>query len=303
MSVRRLRSAFTLIELLVVIAIIAVLIGLLVPAVQKVREASNRMKCSNNMKQIGLGMHNHHDTNGVLPPGYIYTGTNGQPGYGWATLILPYMEQDNLYKALDPLKVPLHTRYVAGAPAADIALLQTKLSVYRCPSDTGPDLANSLNFGSANHFRVAVSNYVGCAGWSATPSYPTQAGDCGGMLWGNAKLKLTDATDGTTNTILVSERRYRIDHAATWAGAGNNNSYGNTGTPRTIFRATFGINVDYVAAGSPENTGKGWSSEHAGGVMILLTDGSVRFLRDSTNAGTVLNPMSLRSDGLVFELP
>ena len=123
------------------------------------------------------------------------------------------------------------------------------------------------------------------------------------MLWGNSTLKLTSATDGTSNTILVSERRFRDDHAATWLGVGRNDSYGNTGTLRTLYRAAFKINFNYKAAGSPENAGKGWSSEHPGGVNIVLTDGSVRFLSESTNASAILNPMSLRSDGIAFSLP
>jgi prepilin-type N-terminal cleavage/methylation domain-containing protein/prepilin-type processing-associated H-X9-DG protein len=274
------RGAFTLVELLVVIAIIGVLVALLLPAVQAAREAARRSSCTNNLKQIGLGMHNHHDTLNQLPSGYLYRGGAGKANYGWAVLILPYMEQGNFYEQLNPLDIPLYDRYKSGAAAADQALLQTKLKVYRCPSDTGGDLATSVNFGSTNHFRVALANYVGCAGWSATPSYPTHDRDCGGMLWGNSQ-----------------------DHAATWVGVGRNDSYGNEGTLRTLFRATFTMNFNYAAAGSPENAGKGWSSEHPGGINVCLLDGSVRFLSQNTNATAVLQPMSLRSDGMTFELP
>ena len=295
------RRGFTLIELLVVIAIIAILIGLLLPAVQKVREAAARSTCQNNLKQMALGLHNYHDVNNALPSGYLYRGGNGKCNYGWAVLIMPFIEQQNFYNQLDPIKIPLYNRYKSGASATDKQLLQTTFKVYRCPSDTGPDLAQSINFGSSNHFRVALSNYVGCSGWS-TP-YPIKAQDSGGMLYGNSKVKLTDATDGTTNTIMLSERRYRNDHAATWLGTGRNDSYGNTGTLRTLFRAAFTMNFNYAAAGSPENAGKGWSSEHTGGVNVALADGSIRFLSDRTNASSILNPMSLRSDGKVFQMP
>lgn len=299
----RRRPAFTLVELLVVIAIIGVLVSLLLPAVQAAREAARRTSCSNNLKQMGLAMHNHHDTLNELPSGYLYRGGNGKTNYGWAVLIMPYLEQKNLYEQLDPIKVPLYDRYKSGASAADKTLLQTKLKNYRCPSDTGPDLANSINFGSSNHFRVALSNYVGCAGWSNTPSYPIKDGDCGGMLWGNSKLNFAACTDGTSQTLLIAERRFRQDHAATWLGVGINDSYGNNGTLRTLFRATFTMNFNYTAAGSPENAGKGWSSEHPGGINVCLLDGSVRFLSERTNASAVLNPMCLRSDGIVFTAP
>ncbi|MBI1248632.1 DUF1559 domain-containing protein [bacterium] len=301
MQARNHARGFTLVELLVVIAIIGVLIALLLPAVQQAREAARRMSCSNNIKQIGLAMHNYHDTYLALPSGYIYRGGNGKCNYGWCVAILPFIEQQNFYSQLNPGSVPLYNRYTSSATATDKALLQTQIQAYVCPSDAAPKLCKDTNFGSSI-FDVAVSNYVGCAGWSSTPSYPVKDGDCGGLLWGNSYLNLKEVTDGTSNTMLVSERSYPLDHAATWLGVGRNDSYANTATLRTLYRAGFKINFDYAAAGSPENLGKGWSSLHPGGVMILTADASVHFLPETTNT-TVLQALSYRSDGNVFASP
>src|SRR5437660_4939753 len=129
------RRGFTLIELLVVIAIIAVLIGLLLPAVQKVREAANRMKCTNNLKQIGLALHNYHDANSKFPPGYVDGNTNVKltpdsdvgPGWGWAAFLLPYIEQDNLYNQINFTK--------GVATGTNVQVAQVPLTIYQCPSD------------------------------------------------------------------------------------------------------------------------------------------------------------------------
>lgn len=297
---RRLKDGFTLVELLVVIAIIGVLVALLLPAVQSAREAARRMQCTNNMKQIALAMHNYHDANNAMPAGYIYRGGNGKCNYGWAVAILPYIEAGNFYTQLDPGKIPLYDRYKSGASATDKQLLQTPFPFYRCPSDQTKKLAESCTFGSADHFDVAVSNYVGCAGW--TTKYPIKADDGGGMLYGNSWLNFGDCTDGTTNTMLIGERDYR-HHAATWLGVGRNDSYGNEGTLRNLFRASFTMNFDYIKAGSPENQGKGIASEHTGGSNIAMTDGSVHFVSQTTNSANVLQWMSLRNDAKVFQTP
>ncbi|MFN3149942.1 DUF1559 domain-containing protein [Bremerella sp.] len=297
------KKGFTLVELLVVIAIIGVLIALLLPAVQQAREAARRMQCSNNMKQIGIALHNYHDTYRAMPAGWIYRGGNGQCNYGWAVAILPFIEQQNFYDQLDPGNIPLYDRYNSSSTAADKALLQQRLEAYICPSDAAPELAKSQKFGATDHFDVAVSNYVACAGWSNTPNYPIRDLDAGGLFWGNSYLNFSDITDGTSNTLMIAEREYPKGKAATWLGVGRNHSYGNEATLRTVFRAAFTMNFDYAAAGQPQNAGKGWSSLHPGGVMSLTADASVHFIPETTDKNTVLRPLSLRDDGTPFEAP
>ena len=162
------RRGFTLIELLVVIAIIAILIGLLLPAVQKVREAAARTKCSNNLHQLIIGMHNYASAYGHYPPAIRNRAVNQfdyYPGWGWGSLILPFVEQEALYKVLSPDTRDFGPQ--SGAVTARPSMhpagsVQTKLSIFRCPSDTGPDL-NSFRLGNGitpdSNGPFAMSNY------------------------------------------------------------------------------------------------------------------------------------------------
>lgn len=298
---------FTLVELLVVIAIIGILIALLLPAVQAAREAARRSQCTNNLKQIGLALHNYHDTNKTLPTGFVYRGGNGRCNWGWNVAIFPYMEQGAFYDQLESGEIPLYDRYVSGAPAAVQDMLQQQIGNLRCPSDDGPDLADSVNFGSNDHFDVALSNYVASAGYG---DRPTQDNECRGMFYGNSWRKLGDVKDGTSNTIAVGERCYgqpgngdHKQHAATWLGVGRNNSYGNNATLRTLARNSFTLNFDYREAGSPENMGKGCASFHPGGANYVLCDGSVHFISETANKTAVFRPLAWRNDGESFDPP
>jgi prepilin-type N-terminal cleavage/methylation domain-containing protein/prepilin-type processing-associated H-X9-DG protein len=222
------RRGFTLIELLVVIAIIAILIGLLLPAVQKVREAAARMQCTNNLKQIGLGMHNYHDANGKLPPGV------GDYGCCWGTWVmanLPYIEQDNMWKLYVNFNGNDNTgiRY-AGAPNTTNVTTR-RLKILTCPSDSPSQAANGItchnyavNYGNTNFYGTTISGvlYGGSpfrcypAGWLTDTTMQSTYGwaQPDSDKWdrfrqhgkaGQPQQTLVNITDGTSNTLMVAE--------------------------------------------------------------------------------------------------
>jgi prepilin-type N-terminal cleavage/methylation domain-containing protein/prepilin-type processing-associated H-X9-DG protein len=227
------RPAFTLIELLVVIAIIALLIGLLLPAVQKVRESANRIKCTNNLKQIGLALHSYHDANGFFPPGYIDGNTNRDstpdndvgPGWGWASFILPFIEQQNVYSQID-------LKQGVGI-GSNIEISKQPLPIYQCPADPLQEAFDVYDSSFTTPIAiVAHSNYVGCNGWEEC--FNNAGGDAqgggndglngglgwsgNGFFWRNSHTTIGDVTDGMSNTIMVGERS--SNHSpSTWTGA------------------------------------------------------------------------------------
>ncbi|HEU5116309.1 MAG TPA: DUF1559 domain-containing protein, partial [Isosphaeraceae bacterium] len=233
----RFSRGFTLIELLVVIAIIGVLVALLLPAVQAAREAARRSQCTNNLKQIGLGLHNYVSTVGVFPPGYVSSvnpavtdpcdqdSEGGQsidlgPGWAWASMILPQMEQSTIYNAIN---FNLSVAYAANNTSS-----QSMLNVHLCPSDFGPDLvpvlANPSSGSGANVVdKVARGNYVGmwglgeiCAG--SGPTGAPNVGSIGqpsGMFFRNSAVTLAQITDGSSQTIAIGERSHNLSYV-TW---------------------------------------------------------------------------------------
>jgi prepilin-type N-terminal cleavage/methylation domain-containing protein/prepilin-type processing-associated H-X9-DG protein len=227
------RSGFTLIELLVVIAIIATLIGLLVPAVQKVREAAARTQCINNLRQIGLALHSYHDNIKRFPPGYVDGNTNPAstpdndvgPGWGWAAFILPYLEQNTLYNQIN--------FNVAVGTGVNTQVSQQPLAIYQCPSDGYQQAFPVYDSSFTKPIAiVAHGNYVGCNGWEECFNNAGGAAQGGGadglsgglgqsgngLFYRNSRNTIASVTDGLSNTIFVGERSG--DHSpSTWTGA------------------------------------------------------------------------------------
>jgi len=201
---KRAKKGFTLIELLVVIAIIAILIALLLPAVQQAREAARRSQCKNNLKQIGLALHNYHDVHNTLPPGVVLdgdatgTGTNGNQ-FGWNSHILPFFDQAPLFKKFNT-KLP-----ITDTASNNDALTGTIITGVRCPSDAGPDQGATSTFGQTAG-GGATTNYVG--NWGVgSPSSDLNPRQVQGIMGVNTRVRFRDIKDGTSNVVFVAERR------------------------------------------------------------------------------------------------
>ncbi len=275
-AVRRSSSGFTLIELLVVIAIIAILISLLLPAVQQAREAARRSQCRNNLKQLGLAVHNYHDQFSMLPPGWIGVNAVGQPdteglnGWAWGTRLLPNLDQAPMYGRIN--------FSLSVADPAHSALIRSSLPTFRCPSDVGPAEWTILSEADGSSLAtLASANYVGVFGTTdidaceGVPAPFQCRGD--GALFHNSRLPFSNFTDGLSSTLILGEHRTneQLDWHSTWAGF----------IPEGEEAAVRFLGTCDHTPNSPSNHIDDFSSLHVGGAHFTLGDGAVRFV--STN--------------------
>lgn len=322
---------FTLIELLVVIAIIAVLIALLLPAVQQAREAARRSQCKNNLKQLGLALHNYHDIHNCFPPGYLgypagaamdCAATSGtvpsttiqvRQGWGWGVFLLPCLDQANLFNALSVNSKQAVCSNATGAAASlangDPQLQRTSLPVFNCPTAPDPQLNPTRDNTTTPNSPSAhgKSNYRGVSGIDFSGKDPTTGirgmfGD--GTL--TSPIRLRDHVDGSSNSVAIGECFRRDVDADIYSFNGTLGEYVGghwIGTPADVRQSsavgqlkqtgTFAINGASINA---------FASMHVGGGHFLLADGSVRFVSQNANQATV-SLLGTINDGGVVDLP
>lgn len=297
---RRNRPGFTLIELLVVISIIAVLIALLLPAVQAARESARRASCVNNLKQIGLALYNYETAQHLFPPGYISlfdaNGNDTGPGWGWAAMLLLEMEQIPLYAATN-LNLPIEN-------PSNLTSRLVRMSAYLCPSDSTPTLWQAWSRDASGNpiqllCQLASSNYVAMFGTSD----PGVGGD--GIFFRDSNIGPAAITDGTSQTIAAGERAYALGEA-TWVGSVTGAvlfpvDNDGIGYPRAESGPgmTLGHSGGNLGPGAPNGEVNQFYSRHPGGVNFLFADGHVAFLKTSMSYVT-FHALSTRAGGEVI---
>ena len=313
------RRAFTLVELLVVIAIIGILVALLLPAIQAAREAARRTQCVNNLKQIGLALHNYHDTYRTFPYGsFNLREVWPSSGSNWRALILPFMEQSAIH---DQLTFSATSHFMAGGAAGGNALLGNEvlrnlvLPAYRCPSSVIDKT------GGLNNVDAMNVTYVGNQGAARPipgidPNLGTQ--DCGhgwscnnGVLVANEAYGMERVTDGTASTVLVAEQSGLValqnrtsNYYGGWYGTRHPRWVGHPSGCGDLWQAgtscvRFAPNSQIVQTGATEamyRNNTHWNSQHPGGINVVLVDGAVRFITDEIDF-TNLKRLACRYDG------
>jgi prepilin-type N-terminal cleavage/methylation domain-containing protein/prepilin-type processing-associated H-X9-DG protein len=297
-SFRNRRPAFTLIELLVVIAIIGVLIALLLPAVQKVREAGQRVRCTNNLKQLGLALHQFHDVQARFPKGLVWNDGDYYdfPRSNWHYHLYPFIEQDNLYKMLPQPQAAQNQWEPWWSPEATNPAGPTRVvvSTFLCPSDDGI-LTESQPWGV-----FTMGNYHVFFGGANLGEARTIAPHRRGAFGVNFGARFAEITDGTSNTLLMGEYLRSRGAANDQRGLlwGDQPGYGhiyaqnspNTAGPDLIYQGWCdnqpALNLPCISGDYGPNNTAASRSRHAGGVNVLLADGSVRFVRQTISITT-----------------
>lgn len=288
------RRGFTIVELLTVIFVVTVLLALVAPSIHQAQRDARRDKCKNNLKQIGLAMHNYHDVYGSFPPGW--TNHHRLPGkggrYGWSLVLTPFLEEFTLYEQVD---------FLNQDPWEALEVTQAALPIFRCPADsTRPLNPMRGNFGTSNYSgnfgTIAPPRWLEpglSANWIGQPPTPDRTN---GILWWNSNCGMRHITDGTSNTIMIGERSVQ-GAAGIWMGVRGNN-----------FESDL---VTDCSPGNEINSGaNSFSSRHRGGSLFLICDGSTRFLSADIESGVgadglpeVYQRLADRGDNLIVDLP
>jgi prepilin-type N-terminal cleavage/methylation domain-containing protein/prepilin-type processing-associated H-X9-DG protein len=299
--VRRDSRGFTLIELLVVIAIIGVLIALLLPAVQAAREAARRAQCTNNLKQIGIALHNYENSHGTFPPGWVaaveeehhddhlahqvgQVALAGWPGWAWGSMILNQVEQGPIYDAIN-FSLPV-------SHPSNVTVRLSRIKSYICPSDDEVAVVPVRNEdNTATITEVSTGNYVGSNGIGEVGPEDGQ-----GLFYLNSRVRIADVRDGTSGTLAVGERSFNLC-PTTWTARtpdgwnfktppekGGDSRFQSFPHPAwTFVVATVGLSDPPRTPNHPRAHPEDYWSHHSGGVNFLFGDGSVRFVKDSIN--------------------
>ncbi|HWL09404.1 MAG TPA: DUF1559 domain-containing protein [Planctomicrobium sp.] len=320
------RSGFTLIELLVVIAIIAILVALLLPAVQQAREAARRSQCKNNLKQMGLALHNYHDTHSIFPPGAINPGCShcananlpssvpaNVRNISMHLLILPFLDQAPLYNLLNfsqPMGLSAYAAVTAPIEAnatPNMSQIKKKqLSAYACPSDSGdiPGTHTSEGYYTIDYHRTSYgviartwqdNGHGYQLFWGAAPYSGNSGNDRSvrGAFGFNGAARMRDLTDGSSNTIQICESPMtkRDSNWGPFWGAWTNTYWLTT---------AYGINKP-ISATEPRRMAWSAGSSHTGGCHVLLGDGTVRFVSENMNLQTFENLVSIADGNVIGE--
>jgi len=316
--ISRRRRGFTLIELLVVIAIIAVLIGLLLPAVQKVRESSARSTCQNKLKQLALGMHDYHSTFGRFPPGQVVNNLTGScPAQSdptadartpWSVAVLPFIEQDNLFNTFNLSGVfAINAQFLPNANAANKLVQPQPNAAFQCPTD--PRTPGAMQ-----------TNYIAVAGGGSPTACPCVAKNTtsfilytNGVFYINSQTRLTDITDGSSNTYLIGETKYQVGDLRASDGAEKRRFWSGGAYLDVNWRyyanmaaAVEPINQPAIAAGDYTTStvrdneaivGRTFGSFHLNGCNMAFADGSVHWMDSGTDVN-IHRQLGTIADGL-----